>query len=262
MQNMANKDKKGFTMPELMVLLLALSIMFAAAAPIISKRQPSLASNELPAGSILIWCEDEIPNDYTNCDGSVAPNGMATPNLVGTFPIGAGNSTNYAWNSTGGSATHTLIIGELPSHNHDLTITSDPHTHTATVVSNSHTHTSVNTTSATTHKHTMSVQLASLSGSPAAYRFFNAAGANYTANPASYFVNQLPTIYLDWQTSPHAHSGTSNTPSAGDHTHAVVFASAGDHTHALSGASASIGDGDSFGILPKYRACYYIMKYR
>ena len=67
----------------------------------------------IPKGGIIIWSgsANDIPTGWVLCDGS---NG--TPDLRDRFVLGAGN--NYAVGSTGGEATHTLTIDEMPKHNH------------------------------------------------------------------------------------------------------------------------------------------------
>ena len=66
-----------------------------------------------PTGSIVIWSGSEasIPSGWSLCDGT---NG--TPDLTDKFVVGAGDT--YAVNATGGSATHTLTISEMPAHTH------------------------------------------------------------------------------------------------------------------------------------------------
>lgn len=68
----------------------------------------------VPKGGIIIWSgsANDIPTGWVLCDGN---NG--TPNLTDRFVLGAGN--NYAVGSTGGEATHTLTIDEMPSHGHE-----------------------------------------------------------------------------------------------------------------------------------------------
>ena len=67
----------------------------------------------IPKGGIIIWSGSatNIPTGWTLCDGN---NG--TPDLRDRFVLGAGG--NYAVDSTGGEATHTLTIDEMPKHNH------------------------------------------------------------------------------------------------------------------------------------------------
>ena len=68
----------------------------------------------VPKGGIIIWSgsANNIPTGWVLCDGN---NG--TPNLTDRFVLGAGN--NYTVGSTGGEATHTLTIDEMPSHSHE-----------------------------------------------------------------------------------------------------------------------------------------------
>lgn len=67
----------------------------------------------MPSGGIILWSGSiaSIPGGWYLCDGN---NG--TPNLKDRFVVGAGNS--YAVGATGGEATHTLTLAEIPSHNH------------------------------------------------------------------------------------------------------------------------------------------------
>lgn len=67
----------------------------------------------MPSGGIIAWALAiaSIPSGWYLCDGS---NG--TPNLVGKFIQGAGSG--YAVGATGGEASTTLSIANMPAHNH------------------------------------------------------------------------------------------------------------------------------------------------
>jgi microcystin-dependent protein len=80
----------------------------------------------VPAGTIVMWSGSlaSIPDGWVLCDGT-----NATPDLRDRFIVGAGNA--YALDDTGGEATHTLTIAEMPSHNHGgSTATDGAHSHT------------------------------------------------------------------------------------------------------------------------------------
>lgn len=71
--------------------------------------------HKIPTGVILMWSgtASNIPSGWALCNGS---NG--TPDLRDRFIVGAGNS--YAVGATGGEASHTLTVNEMPTHNHSF----------------------------------------------------------------------------------------------------------------------------------------------
>jgi microcystin-dependent protein len=73
----------------------------------------SLIDAVVPIGTIMMWSGSiaTIPSKWALCNGS---NG--TINLVDRFIVGAGSTYNVG--ATGGEATHTLTINEMPSHSH------------------------------------------------------------------------------------------------------------------------------------------------
>ena len=73
------------------------------------------AAAALPSGCILLWsgAKDAIPDGFVLCDGQ-----NNTPDLRSKFVLGAGST--YAVGATGGEATHTLTVNEMPSHTHDI----------------------------------------------------------------------------------------------------------------------------------------------
>ena len=76
-------------------------------------------------GMIILWYGNtgNIPTGFVLCDGN-----NSTPDLRDRFIVGAGSA--YSPGNTGGSASVTLGISELPSHNHSATSTvNDPGHH-------------------------------------------------------------------------------------------------------------------------------------
>jgi microcystin-dependent protein len=65
---------------------------------------------------------ENVPSGWALCNGS---NG--TPDLRNRFVIGAGNT--YVVKSTGGEASHTLTLDEIPAHDHVATSSQYTHTH-------------------------------------------------------------------------------------------------------------------------------------
>ena len=67
----------------------------------------------IPIGGIIMWkgSTTNLPAGWALCDGS---NG--TPDLRDRFIIGGGGS--YPQNSTGGAATVTLTVAQMPAHSH------------------------------------------------------------------------------------------------------------------------------------------------
>ena len=99
-------------------------------------------SELLPTGVICMWsgAAASIPAGWYLCDGT---NG--TPDLRDRFIVGAGNS--YSVGASGGSATQTLAVANLPAHNHGVNDpghahgVNDPgHTHQASVNDPGHAH--------------------------------------------------------------------------------------------------------------------------
>ncbi len=73
----------------------------------------STSSPLVPIGGIIMWdaAIGTIPSNYNVCDGT---NG--TPDLRDKFVVGAGSA--YTLAGTGGAATVTLSVAEMPAHNH------------------------------------------------------------------------------------------------------------------------------------------------
>lgn len=199
--------------------------------------------------------------------------------IEGRFLLGA-NST-YGLGSTGGSATVTLTVNQIPSHNHSAsTASAGSHTHTATTASaGAHTH-NVSGTAASAGNHTHTITVNS-GGAHSHTASSNSAGAhthtrgtmNITGSlmgettPSNYpysgaFYESGPnnkrgigsgdgnngTTWFDasraWTgatSSAGGHSHTITVNNGGSHSHTASAATTGAHTHSVSGTAASAG---------------------
>lgn len=135
--------------------------------------------------------------------------------IEGEFIMGASDA--YPAGTTGGSATHTQTVAEMPSHNHSgSTGSAGSHIHSAW------------TGGAGGHNHTVSAAIANENGPMMAGE--NSGYGQYADN------------------------GTPTTSWVGDHTHGVGMNEAGAHTHTVS--IGSTGSGQAMSILNPYYALY------
>ena len=115
-------------------------------------KKTDVVGDSTPIGAVMMWPTNTAPNKYLICDGSAVSrttyaklfsiigttfgtgDGSTTfnlPNMKDKFVMGT--SSNAALASTGGAATVTLTVAQMPSHTH----TQNSHNHTQ----NSHNHT-------------------------------------------------------------------------------------------------------------------------
>lgn len=135
--------------------------------------------------------------------------------IEGEFIMGASDA--YPAGTTGGSATHTQTVAEMPSHNHSgSTGSAGSHSHSAW------------TGGAGGHNHTVSAAITNKNGPMMAGE--NSGYGQYADN------------------------GTPPTSWVGDHTHGVGMNEAGAHTHTVS--IGSTGSGQAMSILNPYHSLY------
>ena len=180
------------------------------------------ASKLYPVGSVYISFNATDPSTLF---------GGTWARLKDTFLLANGDV--YSPGSTGGSATKTIAITNMPSHNHSVS-SSGSHTHASSVVTvssaGSHTH-SVSTTGAHTHG-VRNRDSSGLSGRMAETQ--NSDGGTTGMNTSS------------------AGNHTHTLGSAGNHTHTVSISSSGSHTHTTN----NTGGGTPLNIMPPYTTVY------
>jgi microcystin-dependent protein len=83
----------------------------------------------VPVGTIAMFGGSVAPTGWLPCDGISTTGypllqavvGATTPDLRGRVPVGSGSGaglTERTLGTTGGSETHTLTVGQIPSHAH------------------------------------------------------------------------------------------------------------------------------------------------
>ena len=197
------------------------------------------ASN--PPGSISAYLGTSDPDGWIICDGVQRTNGSdgrynrlitagigsgtanstyTPPNLTGKFLYGT--STTSSVNGTGGASTVTLATGNLPAHNHTISVSDPGHAHTTPTTA-------------------VSISFANFPGASNTNGNFGmhniASGSQYTG--------------VTW-----------NMPgSNGNATVRVPGMTTSTPTTGITASSANTGSGTAFGILPPYITVNYIIKY-
>lgn len=186
------------------------------------------ASKLYPIGSVYI--------SFNSADPSTLFGGT-WQRLKDTFLLVNGDS--YAPNTTGGSATKTIAVSNMPSHNHSVS-SSGSHSHSAT------------TSTAGNHSHTRgSMNITGTfdgnvnNGSSAKTGAFYYTGREFTGSDGS---DDRPGGVVGFEAS---RSWTGSTNTTGNHTHTVSL-SGGNHTH----TTTNVGGGTPLNIMPPYTTVY------
>jgi microcystin-dependent protein len=187
----------------------------------------------VPSGGIIMWAgaATAIPAGWYLCDGT-----NNTPDLQDQFIVGAGKT--YAAGATGGVASVTLTVANLPTHTHTLT---DPG-HTHTIADPGHNHGVVDPG----HAHGVYDP-----GHSHSYQDQVAPGAGNTQNyPGAPSTSQTSTAY----TGIGIEASTTGV-------HLNAAATGITNSSATTGITlGSTGSGTAFGNLPPYFALCFIMK--
>lgn len=237
----------------------------------------------MPLGVILIWYGSEncIPRGWVVCNGQTY-NGYVTPDLRGRFILGAGQGfglTNRIPGQTGGEETVTLVLAQIPSHNHGdsggnttTTSTNGLHDHAATAA-NEDLHTHPGTTNVSgQHTHTIDDPMHAHNsnavggqGQPGIALFNNAntpGSIDNTSNElnnvttSALTINNALTGITINQAGEHNHAFTTGGGSA--HTHVLTVNNNGSHTHTV--ALTSQGEDEAHNNMSPYYVLIYIMK--
>lgn len=186
--------------------------------------------------------------------------------LKDTFLLAAGDT--YAANTTGGSATKTITVTNLPAHNHTVN-SAGAHTHTASTSSaGSHNHTATTSTAAN-HTHTRGnmnitgtyqtddlsndTTVPSVTGAFGSFKSSRREAENGSSGKQGYGISFDASKAWNGATSSNgAHNHTLTTSSNGAHTHTLTTTSNGAHTHTTN----NTGGGTPINIMPPYTTVY------
>ncbi|MEI8128045.1 MAG: tail fiber protein [bacterium] len=144
----------AFSLAEMMVVMLILSLVLAASMPILTRRRHvSTTTSSVPVGSIISYAGATAPTGWLLCSGQAVStttyanlysaigtaygSGSGTfnlPDLSSRFVVGA-MGTTYTRGATGGADSVTLTGAQTGVAAHTHTVNDPGHTHSA-IVSN------------------------------------------------------------------------------------------------------------------------------
>ena len=167
---------------------------------------------------------------------------------------------SYAPNTTGGSATKTIAVSNLPAHNH--TVNASTHSHSVTTAGGgSHTHTA-SSSSAGSHTHTINSAGNHYHGAmgekntyPSLYGFYNSSNTHQGASGDSdnaIWKTSTDGAHTHTMASAGTHKHDITVNSVANHTHTVTISNSGSHTHTTN----NTGGGTPLNIMPPYMTVY------
>jgi microcystin-dependent protein len=205
----------------------------------------------------MLFYSSSIPAGWALCNGQTVTRidgggTITTPNLIGQFVYGGSTA-----GTTGGSATQTLSVAQLPAHNHAVSDSGHSHTlsdsgHTHTAADSGHTHTDSG------HTHTDSGHTHNISSLPDQW---SASGAG----PVTFFSGSKYGPAGPYSTNNSSANLTTNSANI-QSAKAQISVTSATTGITLANATTGIttqntGSGSAFSIMPPYIVLCYIMKY-
>lgn len=183
-------------------------------------------NHTVPQGAIILWNGSVVPAGWVLCDGL---NG--TPNLSNKFIL---SGTIDDIGVTGGSYSVTIATTNLPSHNHNVTISAGG--------SFNHSHNTGNNNANHTHRSVSNLQWDNTTGHFGRATTFTGSGG---ANVAGFVTN--------------VNSAFNTNNQSANHSHNVVGHTQGNHGHTAN--AGYTGSGNALTLpKPEYYTLAYIMK--
>lgn len=221
----------------------------------INNAEEALIEMIVPVGTIITSADGTNP-------GTRIPGTTWVAEAQGKFILGVGGS--YTNGATGGAETVTLVVNNLPSHKHNVAITSSG-AHTSGAPSNNSTDssgastsgsggsgdtggTAPSTNSSGAHNHILKMKLHGASGT-ARYNVY-ASGDYESSGAVQSGGEHNHTVNSHTHTIPaHTHTTPAHSHSLSNHTHQVQ-----NHTHTVT--EDNIGSAAPISIMPPYIARY------
>ena len=197
------------------------------------------ASKLYPVGSVYISFNATDPSTLF---------GGTWVRLKDRFLLASGDT--YAANTTGGSATKTIAVNNIPAHNHTVNASGN-HNHTATTSTagnHSHTRGSMNITGKIDASGRGMGNESFGETYPTVSGAFSAIyGTQYATEDGNVQGRMMRGFSFDA-----SESWTGSTSTAGNHTHTLTTSTAGSHTHTTN----NTGGGLPLNIMPPYQTVY------